>query len=157
MVRLEERAGRNEGAEAQEAQALMMRLRQYQTQADALTQELVLVQQSVAEYEKAIETIKYLKKLKAGDELLVSVGAGASVYATLSTPEKVIVNLGAGVSAEKDPDSAIESLRERKEELEKRRAEITETLQRLEQEAQRVQARLQEILARQERPRQEQM
>ena len=73
------------------------------------------------------------------------VGANSSVYVTLSNTDKVIVRIGGGVSAEKDPDSSIEYLTEKRGELENSQREMTGVLQKMEQEAQKLQARLQEL------------
>jgi prefoldin alpha subunit len=133
-----------------ELQSLLLRLRQYQAQAEQKTQELLFIRQAINDHEKAIETIKQLKKLKAGDELIVPIGANSSVYVTLSTTDKIIVRIGGGVSAERDPDSSIAYLSEMKTELENTQRETTSILQRIEQEAQILQARLQELAAKAE-------
>ncbi len=128
-----------------EVQSLILRLRQYQAQAETTSQELIFVRQAIGEHEKAIETIKQLKRMKAGDELIVPIGANSSVYVTLTNTDKIIVRIGGGVSAEKDPDSSIEYLEEKKKELENSQREMTGVLQKMEQEAQKIQTRLQEI------------
>jgi prefoldin alpha subunit len=128
-----------------ELQSLFLQLRHYQAQAEAMTQELAFVRQALAEHEKAIETIKQVKNMKAGDELLVPVGANSSIYVTLSNTDTVIVSIGGGISAEKNPDSSIEYLTDKKSEIEGTQREMTGTLQRIEQEAQKLQARLQEL------------
>ena len=128
-----------------EVQSLVLQLRQYQAQAETASQELLFVRQAIGDHEKAIETIKQLNRMKAGDELIVPIGANSSVYVTLSDTDKVIVQLGGGVSAEKDADSSMEYLKEKKEELENSQREMTGILQKMEQEAQKLQARLQEI------------
>ncbi len=131
-----------------EVQSLVLRLRQYQAQAETTSQELVMVQQAIAEHDKAIETLKYLKNMKPGDELIVPVGASTSVYVTLSNTDRIIVRIGGGVSAEKDPDSAIKFLEDKKKELEESQRQLAGMMQRIEQEAQKLQARLQELVAR---------
>jgi prefoldin alpha subunit len=133
-----------------ELQSLLLRLRQYQAQGEQKTQELLFIRQAINDHEKAIETIKHLKKMKAGDELIVPIGANSSVYVTLSTTDKIIVRIGGGVSAERDPDSSIAYLSEMKTELENTQRETTSILQRIEQEAQVLQARLQELAAKSE-------
>jgi len=130
-----------------ELQSLLLKLRQYQAQAEQMSQELLFVRQAISDHDKAIETIKQLKKMKAGDELIVPIGANSSVYVTLSSTDKIIVRVGGGVSAEKDPDSSIEYLSGMKAELENSQREMTGVLQRIEQEAQTLQARLQELSA----------
>lgn len=130
-----------------EMQSLLLQLRQYQAQAEQTTQELLFVRQAIAEHDKAIETITQLKKMKAGDELLVPIGANSTIYVTLSSVDKIIVRLGGGVSAERDPDSAVVYLTEKKSELENAQREMTGVLQKIEQEAQGLQVRLQELSA----------
>jgi len=130
-----------------EVQSLVLRLRQYQAQAETTSQEMAMVQQAIAEHDKAIETIKYLKGLKPGDELIVPIGASSSIYVTLSTTDRIIVRIGGGVSAEKDPDSSIQFLEEKRRGLEDSQRQMAAVLQRIEQEAQKLQARLQELVS----------
>jgi prefoldin alpha subunit len=132
-----------------EMQSLYLQLRQYQAQVEQTTQELMFVQQAIAEHAKAIETITQLKKLKAGDELIVPIGANSSIYVTLSSTDKVVVMVGGGVSAERDPDSSVTYLTEKKTDLENSQREMAGILQRMEQEAQQLQLRLQELSAQQ--------
>ena len=137
---------RGSGEEQQaEAQSLILRLRQYQAQAETTSQELIFVREALNEHERAMETIKQLKKMKVGDELIVPIGANSLIYVTLSNADKVIVRLGGGVSAEKNLDSSTQYLNEKKEELENTLREMTGVLQKMEMEAQKLQARLQEI------------
>ncbi|MCW3130228.1 MAG: prefoldin subunit alpha [Methanophagales archaeon] len=145
---MEERELSERGREQEaEVQSLVLRLRQYQAQAETTSQEMVFVRQAIGEHEKAIETIKQLKRMKAGDEMIVPIGANSYIYVTLGNTDKIIVRIGGGVSAEKDPDSSMEYLKEKKKELENSQREIAGVLQRIEQEAQKIQTRLQEIAA----------
>ncbi len=124
---------------------MLLQLRQYQAQAEAITQELSFVGQALAEHEKAIETIKQLKNLKVGDELIVPIGANSLIYVSVSNIDTILVQIGGGISAEKDPDSSIVFLTEKKTQLEGTQREMAGTLQKMEQEAQKIQARLQEL------------
>ena len=139
-----------ERAQQAELQSLLVQLRQYQAQAEQTTQELLFVRQAIVEHDKAIETIKQIKGMKKGSELLVPIGANSSIYVTLSSPDKIILMIGGGISAERDPDSSIAYLTEKKTELENSQREMNELLQRLDQEAQRLQKRLQELAAQSE-------
>jgi len=150
MAEKEEGLSEKERALQAELQSLLLRLRQYQAQAEQKTQELLFVRQAINEHEKAIETIKQLRKMKAGDELIVPIGANSSVYVTLSSTDKIIVRIGGGVSAERDPDSSIAFLSEMKNELENTQREMAGELQKIEQEAQVLQARMQELASKSE-------
>ncbi len=147
---MEKEVTEREKEQQAEGQSLVSRLRQYQAQAEKASEEMRFVQQAIGEHEKAIETTKQLKRMKEGDELIVPIGANSSIYVTLSATDKIIVQLGGGVSAEKDADSSIQYLKEKKEELENSQREMTGLLQNIEQEAQKLQARLQEISSRTE-------
>jgi len=150
MAEKEEGLSEKERALQAELQSLLLRLRQYQAQAEQKTQELLFVRQAINEHEKAIETIKQLRKMKAGDELIVPIGANSSVYVTLSSTDKIIVRIGGGVSAERDPDSSIAFLSEMKNELENTQREMAGELQKIDQEAQVLQARMQELASKSE-------
>ena len=128
-----------------EMQSLLLKLQQYQAQAEQTSQELLFVRQAISEHDKAIETITQLKKMKAGDELIVPIGANSYIYVTLSSSDKIIARVGGGVSAEKDPDSSIEYLNGMKGELENSQREMTGIMQNIEREAQKLQARVQEL------------
>lgn len=128
-----------------ELQTLVLKLRQYQAHAEQVSQELLLVRQAISEHDKAIETIKQLKAMKAGDELIVPIGANSSIYVTLSSTDKIIVRIGGGISAEKSPDSSLEYLGRVKTDLETTQQEKGSLLQKIEQEVQKLQLRLQEL------------
>jgi prefoldin alpha subunit len=145
MEESEKELTEKEREEQAELQSLVSQLRQYQAQIEQTTQELLFVRQATAEHDKAIETIKQLKKMKAGDELIVPIGANSSIYVTLSSTDKIIVMMGGGVSAERDPDASMAYLTEKKTELETSQREMTGILQKMEQEAHRLQVRLQEL------------
>ncbi|MEA2076362.1 MAG: prefoldin subunit alpha [Euryarchaeota archaeon] len=145
MEESEKELTEKEREEQAELQSLVSQLRQYQAQIEQATQELLFVRQAIAEHDKAIETIKQLQKMKAGDELVVPIGANSSIYVTLSSTDKIIVMVGGGVSAERDPDASMAYLTEKKTELETSQREMTGILQKMEQEAQRLQVRLQEL------------
>jgi prefoldin alpha subunit len=91
-----------------------------------------------------------LKEQKEGDELIVPIGANSLIYVTLSATDKVIVMIGGGISAEKDPDSSVQYLTSKKTELENSHRELAGLMQKVEQEAQKVQARLQAITSTQD-------
>lgn len=92
---------------------------QLQYQSDALTQQLDMVGASIAESEKAINTIAGFEGVEDGHEILIPIGMGTNIMAKLSKPDTVIMQIGAGISTEKDLDNAKKSLEIRKEELTK--------------------------------------
>lgn len=116
---------------------------EFQRQAEALRQEMEVVQASVVNCDQAILTINELKRASEGGknaETMVPLGSGSFVYAEIKEVEKVIVNLGAGFSAEKTADEAIETLGRRKEQLTKILEQINASLAKFVQGMQAIEA-----------------
>ena len=107
---------------SEEIRNLAARHQEFQRQAEALKQEMSMVQASVSSCDQTIVTINELKAAsEAGKaaETMVPVGFGSYVYAEVKNADRVIVNLGAGFSAEETAGEAIETLNRRKEQLTK--------------------------------------
>ncbi|MGB9941122.1 prefoldin subunit alpha [Methanosarcina sp.] len=101
---------------------LAARHQEFQRQAEALRQQMNMVQASITSCDQTIVTINELKTASTEGrtaETMVPVGFGSFVHAEIKNADKVIVDLGAGFSAEKPADEAIETLNRRKEQLKK--------------------------------------
>ncbi|MDW5549413.1 MULTISPECIES: prefoldin subunit alpha [Methanosarcina] len=101
---------------------LAARHQEFQRQAEGLRQQMNMVQASITSCDQTIVTINELKTVSAEGkiaETMVPVGFGSFVYAEIKNADKVIVDLGAGFSAEETADEAIETLKRRKEQLTK--------------------------------------
>jgi len=128
---------------------LAARHQEFQRQAEALRQQMNMVQASITSCDQTIVTINELKTASAEGkiaETMVPVGFGSFIHAEIKNADKIIVDLGAGFSAEKTADEAIETLSRRKEQLtkilEQMNASLTNYLQgmqALESEAARLQ------------------
>lgn len=128
--------------EEREVRELIFRLQQYQAQADLTSQQISLLQVSMDEHESAMDAIKHCKELEESSEILVPLGAESFVHATLDKVDKVLVGLGANVSAEQAPDKAIESLSKRKDEMNEVLGRLDRSIQGLDQEIQSIQTKL---------------
>ncbi|MGB9929482.1 MAG: prefoldin subunit alpha [Methanosarcina sp.] len=107
---------------SEDVRNLAARYQEFQRQAEAIRQEMGMVQASISSCDQTIVTINELKAASAEGkttETMVPVGFGSFVHAEVKNPDKIIVNLGAGFSAEKTAEEAIEILNRRKEELTK--------------------------------------
>jgi prefoldin alpha subunit len=128
---------------------LAARYQEFQRQAEALRQEMGVVQASITSCDQTILTINELKVATAEGktaETMVPVGYGSFAHAEIKNADKIIVNLGSGFSAEKTADEAIDTLNRRKEQLtkllEQMNASLTQFaqgMQALEAEATRLQ------------------
>ncbi len=107
---------------SEDVRNLAARYQEFQRQAEGLKQEMNMVQASVSSCDQAIVTINELKAASAEGktaETMVPVGFGSYVHAEIKNADRVLVNLGAGFSAEKTADEAIETLNRRKDQLTK--------------------------------------
>jgi prefoldin alpha subunit len=128
-----------------EVQESVVKLRQYQMQAEAMTQQIAMLQSSMDEHEKAIATVRNIKGMSPDDGIIVPIGASSYIYATLRDNDKIIIGLGSGVSAEKSPEDAIKSLERRRDEMSstsmemgRKLAEIQDTIQKLQSDVNRI-------------------
>ncbi len=103
----------------EDIQKLSTQFQQLQYQADALTEQLNMVSASLADSGKAINTITGFEGVEDGHEILIPIGMGTNIMAKLSKPDTVIMEIGAGISLEKDLENAKKSLEIQKEELTK--------------------------------------
>ncbi|MFQ6063607.1 MAG: prefoldin subunit alpha [Methanosarcinales archaeon] len=113
---------------------------QYQYQAESLVQQINLVQMSISGCENAIKAIDAMKEYEEDKDILVSIGYGSFIHAKPTKPDKVLIGIGAGISAEKNLDDAKQSLTERKNELNKVLEKMNLDLGKLTKEIQNIQA-----------------
>ncbi len=105
------------------------------SQAQAYEQNLQMISSSITELQSTLESLREINKLEEGRDILVPLGAGTFIEATLPKPEGVILSVGADVSVKKPMEEALSDLEGRIQELEKVRkehsAKYEEILQRL--------------------------
>ncbi len=131
----------------EEVRNLAMQHREYQKRAEAIQQQMNMVQVSRDDCIRALATIEELEALEEGIETMIPIGTGSFVYGRLNNISKVIVNVGAGVSVEKSIDGAKEILNHRKEELSKILENMNITLTKIAQGMQSIEAMVQKFNA----------
>lgn len=122
----------------QQLQDLAQRHQQYQYQAESIAQQMNMVQMTIKDVETALTTITALKVETPGKEMLVPIGFSSFVNATLTSTDKVVIGIGAGVSVEKKTDDAKAFLEKRKDELTKYYGKLNEAISKLAQEIQNI-------------------
>lgn len=101
----------------EQAQQLMYQMQMLENYYGELSQKEESLIRIIGEASAAIESIKSISE-KPESSTLVPLGLGAFVKANISSSEKFVLNLGAGVAMEKDKDSAINFLEARIKEME---------------------------------------
>ncbi len=101
----------------QEAQQLMYQMQMLENYFANFTQRENTLINVLKDTASAIDSIKGITEKKES-ETLVPVGTGVFVKTKISSNDKIVLNIGAGVAIEKDKDSAINFLESRIKEIE---------------------------------------
>jgi len=101
----------------EKAQQLMKQMQMLETYFADLSQREGTLYNVLREATAAIESIKSLSQ-KSDSETLVPIGMGTFVKTKISSNDKIVLNIGAGISLEKDSTSAINYLEARIKEIE---------------------------------------
>jgi prefoldin alpha subunit len=101
----------------EQAQQLMYQMQMLESYLNDLTHRESTLMAVLREAISAIESIKALKD-NPNSDTLVPLGMGTFVKSQISSNEKIVLNIGAGVAVEKDPDSTINFLESRIKEIE---------------------------------------
>lgn len=128
----------------EEVRRLLAAYQQYQAQADGIMHQLSITQLTAEGLERASVAVNALGKAEVGQEILVPIGSGSFIHATLASKEKVVLNVGAGVSIEKNASDANEILKARKAEVLEGTKKLNDVLARIDQEMQKIQSIMQQ-------------
>jgi len=89
---------------------LTRQLRSLIAQIEALRVEIAQLDILISEYRATITTLRNLKDLGAGKEVLLPVGRIAQVGAKLEDVDKIVISIGSGISVELPFDEAIQQI-----------------------------------------------
>lgn len=101
----------------EQVQQLMQQMQMLETYFSDLSQREGTFLNVLREATAAIESIKSLNK-KSDADTLIPIGMGTYVPTKISSNNKIILNIGAGIAVEKDFDSTINYLEARIKEIE---------------------------------------
>ena len=104
-----------------------------------------LTQLTAEGLDRALGAVEELDKAEVGQEILVPIGSGSFIHGKLASKEKVILNVGSGVSIEKTATEAKEILSIRKAEVLDGSKKLNDVLAKIDQEMQRIQAVMQQF------------
>lgn len=103
----------------EELRKLSIEMRFLEQTAETLQQRMGMMNAAITDLTYASMTLEGLETEKENAELLVPIGGSSYVKAKLTDSDKVVVGIGAGVSAEKTVAEAKAVFKERLEELQK--------------------------------------
>ena len=126
---------------------LVVELRILEGTAEALQSRIGLVNAALTELRVANMTLEGLEKEEKEAALVVPIGGGSYIEATLRSADKIIVGAGAGVAVEKTIKEAKENLGNRISNLEKTRTSLEQQLTQVVDRIGSHRAQLEEITA----------
>ena len=129
----------------EEIRRLLAAYQQYQAQAEGIMRQINLTQLTAEGLDRALGAVDALDKAEVGQEILVPIGSGSFIHGKLASKEKVVLNVGAGVSIEKTAAEAKEILSIRKAEVLDGSKKLNDVLAKIDQEMQRIQAVMQQF------------
>ncbi len=97
------------------------------------------------EIDKAIESLEFFEKAESVDALL-NLGGGVFAYADVKENKKVLVDVGAGVIIEKEVSDAIETLKNKKQEMDDAERKLRELLNQIANQMMKIQGELEELM-----------
>ena len=131
----------------QDAKNLAMQHQEMQKRAEMTQQQMAAVQMAVDDCIRAIGAISELKDAEDGVEMMLPIGSNSYIHAKLNKIDKVVVNVGAGISVEKTLDDAKETLVKRSEQLGKILEQMNVSLGQIVQNLQAIEAKAAEMQA----------
>lgn len=129
-----------QGPTEQELRELVLRSDQVRQQLAAMEAQREYLLEVTGEARRALGTLGHLADAPANEKVLVPLGGGAFVEATVADPRKTIASLGSGVHAELTAAEAAGRLRTRVENLESAQQQLSKDIARLSDELARASA-----------------
>ena len=137
----------NQAALEQEIKSLQSYAAEYSEQYGLLSEQLKFMEAAKAEARSSIEALEALVATEGEAAVLLPLGGGVTVKATLYDTKNTLVGIGAGVSVEKSTEEAIAFLKDRITEMDASGKRLTESLGKLSEQMRAVEQRMQEIYA----------
>jgi prefoldin alpha subunit len=111
-----DKPAQEEKQEAMQEKAILYQI--LQKHLESLTQNAVMIERRYEELEATKMALEDIAKAKES-EILVPLGSGIFTYGKIEDSRRMLVDTGAGVFIDKDPESSKSLLEERKKEIEK--------------------------------------
>jgi len=133
-----------EGAE-EKFRNLAVELRMLEGAAGEMQTRIGMVDAALREFNSASTTIHGLGEMEKGSEILVPVGGGSYLKATIADKEQVFISVGAGITTEKATKDAVEFLENQTAELNKSRSSLQKQFAQVLERMETVRSELQKI------------
>ena len=115
-----------------------MEFQAIQQQLEQLQEQLNQVQQQLAELSISKSAVEELTSIEKGTEILTPIANGVFVKASLQNNDKLIVNVGSGVTVERNPTEVVKLLAEQEVGLQDQLVQGQRFMEELNMKAQRI-------------------
>jgi prefoldin alpha subunit len=117
-----------ENKRQEELRQISVELRLLEQTAEAMQSRIDMINAVTTDLTYASMAIEGLEKEKEDSELLIPIGGNSFIKATLKSPDKLIIGMGAGISIEKSLQEAKEIVKKRLENTQKTRQSLEQQL-----------------------------
>jgi prefoldin alpha subunit len=129
--------------EQEELSQSMEALEMAKARLETMSKEAEILQMSLNEHVRALETLKAYGKLGEDKEILIPIGAGTFLPAKSTGAGWALVSIGTGLTSEKKLDEAIDALEKSAGEIELEERKLIQGIKNLEKQAQLLSQRIQ--------------
>jgi len=122
-------------------------LEYYKEQLGNLEMQQQYLQAAFLDYQKAKITLENLGKTKGKQEILMPVGSGVFITGQAQDASKVLIDIGAGLVAEKPVNEAVDKIDDRIGQVQQNQQKLYEAMQKLQAEAEQLSEKTQQMMA----------
>jgi len=130
----------------EDVRELLAEIRLLEGSARILQSRIDVLSAALSETLTAIQTLEGAKGKPEGTDLLLPIGSGSFIKSKISSPDVIMISVGAGVIVEKTVDDSIKDLRLRSSDLERARVNVTQQLGQIIGQAEDYRVRLNELV-----------
>ncbi|AKG92498.1 prefoldin alpha subunit/eukaryotic subunit 5 [Geoglobus ahangari] len=120
-------------------------LEELRKEAEGIQARIVEVQMLKDELDRTIESLEFFEKAEGDVEALLNLGGGVFAYVDVKNSKKMLVDVGAGVVVEKEVKEAIETLRNKKQNVEDTEKKLRELLTQIAGQMEKLQREISEL------------
>ncbi len=118
----------------------------YKQQLESIDLQLQYLQSTLAEYQRAKVTVEQMHTADDNSPLLIPVGAGTFINASLTNASNVLIGVGAGVVVEKTIDEAVIKLDERMKRIQENLEKMVSLGQKVQSDAEDLSRKTQQMM-----------
>jgi prefoldin alpha subunit len=118
----------------------------YKQQLESIDMQLQYLQTTLTDYQRAKMTVGQLHDTDENSELLIPVGAGTFVNASLKNTSNVLIGVGAGIVLEKTVDEAVMKLDERMKRIQENLEKMLSLGQKIQSDAEELSHKTQHMM-----------